>query len=136
MRDDPLALMLDELLPGGDGFPRAGALNLGDWLRGRAEWAATVHAVVAILPAEFCDVHAEERAGILLDVESHYPDLFARMIVGVYSGYYTHPVVRAVIDLHTGYPIRPPQPKGYALQAFDPAVLDRVRQGPASYRKT
>jgi hypothetical protein len=53
MSGDVLALVLDALLPGGDGFPAASAIGLADWLRGRADFAAPAQAVVELLPEGF-----------------------------------------------------------------------------------
>jgi hypothetical protein len=131
----PLALMLDALLPGGEGFPPASAIGLADWLDGHPDWAEAAQAVLAALPEGFAQGEPAARAGMLRDVETVDSALFGRMLTGVYSGYYIHPAVRAVIAARTGYPARPPQPEGYALPAFDPALLETVRRGPRSYRE-
>jgi hypothetical protein len=131
----PLALMLDALLPGGDGFPPASAIGLADWLDGHPDWAEAAQAVRAALPEGFAQADPLAREGMLRAVEAGDAVLFGRMLVGVYSGYYIHPAVRAVIETRSGYPARPPQPEGYSLPAFDPALLETVRRRLRSYRE-
>ena len=135
MTETTLALMLDELLPGGEGFPKASAIDLAKHIRQRAEWAEATDTVLAALPQAFPDVPAAERQNMLRRVETDQPHAFNLMLVGAYAGYYIHPAVREVIAQRTGYPARPVQPAGYSLPPFDPAVLDKVRQRPTSYRK-
>ena len=47
-----------------------------------------------------------------------------------YSGYYQHPRVVETLGLEA----RPPHPKGYAMEAFDPSLLDAVRRRGKIYR--
>jgi hypothetical protein len=133
MSGDLLAVVLDELLPGGEGFPAASAIGLAGWLRGRPDFAAPAQAVLDALPAGFATASAAERDAALRDLEPLAA--FDRLLVGAYSGYYVHPDVLAAIAEHTGYPARPPQPEGYALPQFDPAILDAVQLRPHTYRK-
>ncbi len=92
MSGDVLALVLDALLPGGDGFPAASAIGLADWLRGRADFAAPAQAVVELLPEGFSAASPAGRAAALRDLE--HLAAFDRLLVGAYSGYYVHPDVR------------------------------------------
>jgi len=131
----PLVLMLDDLLPGGEGFPPARAIGLADWLARHPEWLEAAQAVLAALPEGFAQAEPAAREAMLRGVESADPALFGRMLTGVYSGYYINPVVRGVIAERTGYAARPPQPEGYALPPFDPSLLETVRRRARSYRE-
>ncbi len=131
MSGDTLALVLDELLPGGEGFPPASAICLATWLRGRAEFSAAADAVLGALPAAFAAAAAAERLAALQAIEA--TEAFGRLLVGAYSGYYVHPVVLAVIASRTSYPARSPQPQGHTLPPFNPA-LDIMRRRPRGYR--
>jgi hypothetical protein len=135
MSPDPLALLLDDLLPGGEGFPPGHAIGLADWLACHPDWAEAAQAVLAALPHGFVQADPAGREGMLRCAESADPALFGRMLTGVYTGYYINPVVRTVIAARSGYPARPPQPEGYALPPFDPALLETVRRRPPSYRE-
>jgi hypothetical protein len=132
---DRLALMLDALLPGGEGFPLATDIDLAGWMRAHPDWAKVADAVLSALPEGFAEAPSVSRQAMLRAAEKRDPELFGRMLVGAYSGYYVNPAVRAVIEQRTGYPDRPPQPRGYDLKPFDPALLDTMRQRPSSYRK-
>jgi hypothetical protein len=133
MSSDLLALVLDDLLPGGEGFPAGSAIGLAGWLRGRADFAAPAQAVLDLLPLGFAAASSAERAAALRDLE--HLAAFDRLLVGAYSGYYVHPDVIAVIAERTGYPARPPQPEGYDLPPFDPTLLDAVRLRSHGYRE-
>jgi hypothetical protein len=135
MNEATLVLMLDDLLPGGNGFPAASTVGLAGRIGQRAEWTVATDAVLTALPAAFLTVPSAKRQEILRLVETSDPDQFGLMIVAAYSGYYTHPTVRAVIAERTGYPATPPQPAGHRLPPFDSAALARARRNPVSYRK-
>jgi hypothetical protein len=128
MSDDPLIAVLDILLPGGEGFPAASAIDLASWLRARGDFAPVVPEVLAALPGNF----AAAPVAALRAIEAL--PAFDRLVVGAYSGYYVHPAVLEVIAQHTGYPARPPQPEGYDLTPFDPSLLAQVRLRGHGYR--
>jgi len=66
------------------------------------------------------------QVAILESVERVSPAFFTALVEHTYRGYYTAPGVRA----------RPPQPIGYELPAFDPALLDKQRQRAPFWRRT
>ncbi|MCB8881404.1 hypothetical protein ACELLULO517_14235 [Acidisoma cellulosilytica] len=134
-KTETLAVLLDELLPGGEDFPAAQAIDLAGRLLGRPEWAKAAEIVLILLPEGFAALAPALRVGKLRDLEATERQAFDALIVSAYSAYYTHAAVRAVIEAKTGYAAGPPQPAGFTLPAFDPAVLDVVRRRPPSYRR-
>lgn len=133
--DALLAAVLDRLLPGGDGWPAAGALGLGDTVRdqGRAipAQASATRAAIAALPAGFTDLPPPAQDDALRAVESAAPSDFAALVAAAYSAYYADARVQAVIAAKSGAPVRPPQPEGHVLPAFDESLLARVKaRGP------
>lgn len=118
---DRLAALLDTLIPGDGDFPAAGTLGLA--LAGHDRFGAPLVAVLSALPEDFAQRSAPDRAAAAEAAEAAQPQAFSAMVVGVYSLYYTHPEVAAVIARLTGYAARPPQPGGHALAPFDPAMV-------------
>lgn len=120
--------VLDMLLPGDGDYPPFSALD-------RADIAAPFAALLARLPPDFAGRSEEARTRALQELEVESPDEFGRLVEAAYLAYYTHARVRAVIERQTGYPARPPQPDGYALESFDDALLERQRAKPPFWRK-
>jgi hypothetical protein len=113
--------LLSTLIPGDGGFPAAGALDLP--LDGHPRFGAPLAAVLAALPEGFAGLASEAREHALAAVEAADPAAFSALQVGLYSLYYTHPEVTAVIARETGYAARPPQPEGHALAPFTPDLV-------------
>ena len=111
-----LAALLDVLLPGDGDFPPAGATTLPARLLVHPRFAATLPPILNALPADITSASVAE-------VEATDPAAFAALLTGVYSLYYTDPRVAAALARLTGHDTRPPQPLGYDLPAFDPAIL-------------
>lgn len=124
-----LTALLDVLLPGDGDFPAASATTLPSRLSAHPRFANTVPPVLAALSD-----------GITPDtvrrVERDHPAAFAALLTGVYSLYYTDPGVAAALARLTGYQTRPPQPEGYDLPAFDPALLAIPAARAPLYRPT
>ena len=119
--------VLDQLLPGGEGFPAASAIGLSDRIRANPRLSAAWDAVLPHL-----DGRADDDG--LREVEAAHPGLFGAAVVAAYSAYYTAPEVLAVIEAKTGYTASPPQPEGYRLAAFDPAMLAEPSSRAALWR--
>lgn len=133
--DALLATVLDRLLPGGDGWPAAGALGLGDTVRTQGAavpaQAAATRAALQALPPDFVDRAAAAQDDALRAVEQAAPDDFAALVAAAYTAYYADARVQAVIAEKSGAPVRPPQPDGHVLPAFDESLLARVKaRGP------
>ncbi|MEM1430544.1 MAG: hypothetical protein AAGG09_13905 [Pseudomonadota bacterium] len=116
LNDPRLAPLLALLLPGGAGFPSAAELGLTSRIADDRRLAEAMAGLLDALPPRVgpAEIAAVERAR---------PEVFGPAIVAVYSAYYTHPQVLAVIEAATGYRAAPPQPEGYAMPPFDPAML-------------
>jgi len=115
--------LLDTLIPGDDNFPSAGSLGLHEALLAHDRFGAPYSAASDLLPEGFADLPSEARAHYVTEIEAREPDLFNGLIVGVYSLYYTHAAVSAVIERLTGHTARPPQPDGHPLEPFDPRLV-------------
>ena len=132
-REDAL---FDTLLPGEEGFPSGAEANVGAWLAARAErFSAALADVLKRLPADFPALGADAREAALREIERDAPAAFHALTTGVYSAYYASPAVRTAIEAKTGYFARPPQPDGYALAPFDPALVAVPAGRPPSWRK-
>lgn len=133
--DSLLDAALDRLLPGGDGWPAAGALGLGAVVRTQGArvpvQSAAVRAALSALPTGFADQPAPAQDDALRAVEQAAPADFAALVAAAYSAYYADPRVHAVIAEKSGAPVRPPQPEGHVLPNFDESLLAGVKaRGP------
>jgi hypothetical protein len=72
----------------------------------------------------FEDLEPAAQTSALEAVEQRAPAFFAALVEHAYRGYYTRAEVKRAIGVES----RPPQPLGYHLEPFDPALLDRQRQ--------
>ena len=115
--------LFDTLLPGDGNFPPASATSLAARVAMHDRFAATLPPILARLPQGFGDRPATARIETLRAVELANPSAFAALQTGAYSLYYTHPAVAAAIARTTGLVARPPQPEGYTLKPFDPALV-------------
>ncbi len=120
---EALAAVLDTMLPGDDVFPSASAVDLAAEMIEHPVFAIPTQAALALLPEGLHAADAAARIAAIAALEAHHPAVFAPFITAVYSVYYAAaPTLRAV-EAATGYAARPPQPEGYALKPFDPALL-------------
>ena len=129
--DDLLATVLDRLLPAVGELPGAGGLGLAAGIPG-----VTSAPVLDALPPGFAAQAKEEQVTALRAVEAAAPAAFAVLVKAAYTAYYADRRVLAAIETATGYAARPPQPLGYELEPFDPALLEVVRNRPSHYRET
>ena len=109
-----LETLLATLLPGDADWP-SGALIAADV-------AADAPDAVAVLAEALPGLAAGDEAA-LHAAEAAHPAAFERLVSAAYLAYYTAPPVREVLARLTGYENRPPQPLGYELPPFDPALL-------------
>jgi hypothetical protein len=133
---DRLIALLDTLLPGdGADWPAAGAhglavrtATLADDMPGGAEAMA---GVLDALPQSFADLPQLRREEFLSEIEVQDVARFDAVVTAAYNAYYTDPAIRDIVERTSGYPNRPPQPEGYALDPFDESLLDAVKaRGP------
>jgi hypothetical protein len=134
MTTNPLDAVLDTLLPGDTDWPAGGALDLAASVKDDVG-ADTLQALLDRLPPDFAAGDVDRREAALRAIEAELPDAFARLVDAAYLGYYTAPLVRAVIERVTGYEARPPQPLGYELEPFDEHLVEKQRQRAPFWRK-
>src|SRR5262245_48491077 len=154
MDDQPLTLsadqetMLETLLdaiipPSRDGrLPGAGGLGLTDhivrsmgqtpMLRPVVEYGLSALAELAgkRSPHGWTALSREERTQVLEEFAATDQFFLPAFLFLVYSGYYQHERVVEALGLEA----RAPHPKGYAMEASDPALLDGVRRRGKMYR--
>jgi len=129
--DEVLAGLMDALLPGGAGFPRASATGMAGLLASRlrrvdAGLLARLVATVAAKGVPADDAAWHEAAARL---EASEPVLFDDLRKYVYLTYYEQPDVIAVIRALGFVYNDSPLPAGYPDEPFDPA-----RDGPRHTR--
>ncbi|WP_419908252.1 hypothetical protein [Hoeflea sp.] len=132
--DPRLQAAIMQLLPGGEGFPGAGDIDLAAWIGGQPRFTAAINWLIESLPDDFAQLPSDAQQALLEALEARNAERFGAVVVAAYSGYYTHPAVLSVIEAERGYKARPPQPGGYELVAFDPALLAVPSGRPPSYR--
>jgi hypothetical protein len=131
-----LTALLDSLLPGdGADWPAAGAHGLAArttaLANGVPNGAEALAAILAALPNGFDTLAQPQREAVLRRIEAQDAPRFDAVVTATYNAYYTDPAIRDIIERMTGYPNRPPQPEGYALDPFDESLLDGVKaRGP------
>ena len=135
MPDDLLAAVLDILLPGDTDFPAASAVALASRLLDHPAFAETAVAAIACLSPNFLGSDAARRIAAVAEWERKEPAVFARFITAAYSSYYLAPAVLKAVEQVSGYAARPPQPEGYRLPPFDPALLAVPSSRPEQYRR-
>ena len=132
--DQQLQAVLMRLLPGGEGFPSAEDVDLAAWIGQQPRFASATDWLLEHLPDDFADLSQGRQKALLEQLETHDAERFGTFVIAAYSGYYTHPDVLSVIEAERGYKAGPPQPGGYQLEAFDPALLAVPASRPPSYR--
>ncbi len=130
------AALVDTLIPGDTDFPGAAKIDLHLALAAHDRFAKPLADIEALLPEGFATDPADARTAALAMIEIAEPALFASLIVGAYSFYYTHPAVAAVIERLTGHTARPPQPSGHPLAPFDAAMVAIPAARAPHYRPT
>jgi hypothetical protein len=139
---DLLAVVLDTLVPAGDGFPAAGAVAVDHVLA----TAAGSPDFARLLADGLCAVEAASRADdgvslgarsvddretLLRRVEQSHPEFFEALVRVTYDGYYSHPTVLARLGLDA----RPLHPRGHRVEAVDLPDLARIRARGPLYRR-
>jgi len=135
-----LSPIVDCLLPGDEQhWPSAASVNLGnrvgEFIRESGDGEQVLRSVFNFTQPAFGDLTRSQQVECLQAFESNETTLFDRLLVATYNMYYTDPTVRQVIERVTGYEARPPQPKGYQLEPFDKALLNKVLQRDPFWRQ-
>ena len=139
MPDEQMALaadVLDQLIPARDGFPGAGELGVAQHVQSvggsdpglgglfQDGLASIESASRRTRSATFADLADDQKVQVLRKVEGESPGFFAMLLRHTYAGYYSNPRVIELLGLEA----RPPQPLGFHLDPFDPAMVERVRE--------
>jgi hypothetical protein len=138
-----LGYLLDHLIPVGNGMPAAGEVGVAEYLESSCVKSVDLVRTVAKFVEQaddfsnsnhnqpFDSLSSGQRDEVLQRIEATDPDSFGELVTYAYSGYYTSPIVVALLGLDAG----PPQPTGFPMKPFDPSVLDQVRQLGPLYRQ-
>jgi hypothetical protein len=118
-----LAALLDLLIPGDDAFPAPSAIELAGAMLAHERFGAFARAALARLPADFERLDRKAARAAVEALERDHAGAFDALITGLYSLYYVHPAVLVAVEAVSGYAARPPQPEGYRLAPFDPAIV-------------
>ena len=136
---DWLPAVLDTLLPANRHLPPAGGMGLAAAVLVDARWAPEFPEALRWLgdglPAGFGAAAEAVRVEALRTLEAADPRRFAAVVNLAYNAYYVHPDVLALIESESGFTARPPQPLGYELDPFDPAVLATVSRRAPFWRE-
>jgi hypothetical protein len=139
-----LKSVLNRLIPPRSDLPGAGDLDVGASIERSMAGSARLRRLLLDGLTEidissdrehrvpFVELDPAIQTSVLEHVESTRPAFFVALIEHTYRGYYTLPAVHQAI----GHDSRPPQPLGYRLPPFDPALLDRQRVRLPFWRQT
>ena len=133
--------MLDRLIPRQDSHPGAGEIGVADYLDGAVSESSrlrrifsdglnTVQVVAARNGSGFEDLDADTQDEVLREIEANHSDFFQRLVMLTYNGYYINPTVLESLGLEA----RPPQPRGYVVEAGDLSSLEAVVRRGQAYR--
>ncbi|MET0852410.1 MAG: gluconate 2-dehydrogenase subunit 3 family protein [Candidatus Rokuibacteriota bacterium] len=138
-RRDLLAVVLDALVPAGDGFPGAGTVALDHVLGAAAASPETdrllsggLEAIeAAARGADLAALDAGAREALLRSVEEAQPALFEALVRHAYEGYYSH----ADVVTRLGLDPRAPQPHGHRIEWREEPDVSRVIARGRIYRQ-
>ncbi len=129
------------IIPAHDNLPGAGDLGVATTIETtlaqtpplRRALLNGLHAIaLASGDQEFPAHSADEQDAVLQTIEETHPAFFTLLVEHTYRGYYALPVVQRALGLSG----EPPQPRGYQLPPFDPALLTIQRQRAPFWRQT
>ncbi len=136
-----MTAMLDRIIPRQGDHPGAGEVGVADYLDGAvsesadlrrlfSDGLATVRTVAARNGSAFEDLDADTQDEVLRKIEADQSDFFEKLVMLTYNSYYVNPTVLESLGLEP----RPPQPKGYVVEAGDLSALEAVVQRGQAYR--
>ncbi len=136
-------LVMDEIIPAGDGMPSASQAGGMAYMERLAvnepevakQFGQSLHILDAFsvrrFEREFSELEAEERISALEEMERDAPQQFGFLRGTVYETYYTQPAIWKLI----GYVPYPTDRKGPHLKPFDDSLLANVRNRSKLYRE-
>lgn len=131
-----LSAIFATILPGDDLYPAASSLPMVERSKDYPHFAPAIARALAALPSNFALLTPPERASALREFEAHEPDLMFGLVTAAYSLYYSDETVLRVISETENYTPRAPQPEGYWLAPFDPAIVAEPSRHAPSWRST
>ena len=138
-----LTRVMDLIIPPAGDFPGAGVLGLAERLeRASVRYGRLRSGLLTVLDAMSLDIASrieggfaaldeERQIAAITTVESDLPIQFSEFVELVYETYYTDSRVYERI----GWAGRPPQPEGFDLEPWDPAILEKVRKREPFWRE-
>ena len=136
-----LAVVANRIVPAHDALPGAGDLGVPASIELTLAQAPTLRRAFldGLRAIDFAGGEpgfvarvAAEQDAFLQAVETTHPAFFALLVEHTYRGYYALPLVQRALGLSG----EPPQPRGYQLPPFDPALLTIQRQRAPFWRRT
>ena len=143
VQQELLTAVLNCLVPAAGIFPGAGDLGVVSYLDHVVGQSVVLKRLFAqglrqiVLTSQtqyaqpFSTLPAEQSETVLRHVETLASEFFEALVTHTYSGYYSHPTIVRLLGLEG----RPPQPRGYPLEALDIRILDTIKQRPPIYRQ-
>jgi len=141
---ETLKSVLDIIIPMYGEFPGAGKLGGAKYIDGVVGKSTQLKRLFlqglaqvgiesnAMYKQEFAHLTANQRTEVLQHLESREPVFFDSLARYCYNFYYTQPKVLMLLGLD----VRPPQPKGFQLEAGDFSLLEKVTKRGILYRET
>lgn len=134
-----LVPVLNTLLPVNQEIPAAGDMGLAGAVLIDAQWMPdftdSLHWLERGLPGGFSEADEPARVAALTVLEAEEPRRFADIVNLAYNAYYTDARVLALIERESNFTATPPQPLGYELEPFDPAILATVSKREPFWRR-
>ena len=136
-----LVAALNRIVPAHGALPGAGDLGVADTIEQALVEAPSLRRAfidglrsIDLADGEegFVALASDEQDSCLRAIEAREATFFATLVEYTYRGYYVLPVVQRAIGLSG----EPPQPRGYQLAPFDPALLAIQRRREPFWRRT
>jgi Gluconate 2-dehydrogenase subunit 3 len=140
---DVLRIVMDEIIPAGDGMPAASEVGSADYLArlmgGNSQIAERIRGSVAVLEglsrdhfqSSFGLLQHDDRLTLLTMFERQDAASFSSLRDFVYEAYYLQPRVWELL----GYQCFTTNRVGPQMNAFDEKVLGKVQKMPRNYRE-
>ena len=134
--------VLDRLIPSNERLPGAGESGIADYVAGAAAESKGLSDLLAnglaliesVSQADhsnrFRDLSGEQRDGVLKRIEQEQELFFQELVRHTYNGYYSNSRVIEALGLDP----RPPQPRGYTVEAGNLALIENVKRRGQMYR--
>ena len=138
-----LKQLLDHIIPKEGEMPAAGEIAARH-VEGAAEMSSVTARVVLDMMVvadamagscygkPFSDIADSSKEPLLKIIQEQYPRMFGEFVTLAYNGYYTDESVVRLLGPDAGIP----QPKGFLVASFNPAIVSNVRKLGQRYRAT